>query len=162
MDTIEEQLWNYIDDTCTAEEKANIEVKISSNLEYRTLYQELLAVNENLKQLDFEEPSLSFTRNVMQKVDQELRPVALKTSIDHRIIYSIAAFFILSLLSLFGYAIATSEFDFAMEMPKLEVDFEKIITPVTLQIFLLVDVALVLIYLDSYLRKGKTVPQKDL
>lgn len=160
MNTIEEQLWNYIDGNCTAVEKAEIEAKLAIDLRYQEVYEDLLAVNNELKQLDFEEPSLSFTRNVMEKVNQELRPVALKTKIDHRIIYTIAGFFIASILSIFAYAIVISDVNFSFEMPKINFNTDKIINPVTIQLFVFIDVALALVYLDSYLRKGKIKAQK--
>ena len=162
MNTIEEQLWNYIDGNCTDSEKAEIEAKIATNLPYHAAYQELLAVHQELNKLDFEEPSLSFTRNVMEQVKLELRPVALKTKIDNRIIYSIGAFFMISILGIFGYVISISDLSFTFEMPKLDLSFDttQIFNPIFLQIFILFDVALALIYLDSYLRKRKNMTQK--
>jgi len=162
MNTIEEQLWNYIDGNCSAIETVEIEAKIANDLQYKELYQELLAVHTELSKLDFEEPSMSFTRNVMEQVKLEIRPVALKTKVDHRIIYAIGGFFVLSLLCIFGYAVATSEMNFKMDFPDVNfgIDANKIITPISIQIFLMVDVVLALIYLDSFLRKRKTAESK--
>lgn len=160
MSTIEEQLWNYIDGNCTATEKEEIEAKIAVNIQYHTTYQELLAVHQTLNSLDFEEPSMSFTRNVMEQVNLELKPVALKTKVDQRIIYSIGAFFVLSLLGILGYALATSDLNFTIPTWNLSFDTSKLISPVSIQLFVLVDVVLALVYLDSYLRKGKNLAQK--
>ena len=155
MNTIEEQLWNYIDGNCTPEEQAEITVKLTVDHHYYTTYQELLKVNDELNKLDFEEPSMSFTRNVMEKVNLELKPVALKTKVDNRIIYSIGGFFTLALVSIFVYALATSNFDYKLDLPKMSYSFEpgKYINHTSLQIFLLFDVVLALIYLDGVLRK---------
>jgi hypothetical protein len=160
MNTIEEQLWNYIDGNCTAEEKIEMETKIAVNIQYHTIYQELLAVNKELNQLDFEEPSMSFTRNVMDKVNLELKPVALKTKIDNRIIYSIAAFFALSILGIFAYTISISNLSFDFKMPTMNINFGKYINATTIQVFLLIDVTLGLLYLDSFLRKRNINAQK--
>ncbi|MBB2146188.1 hypothetical protein GM921_11875 [Pedobacter sp. LMG 31464] len=160
MNTIEEQLWNYIDGNCTAEEKIEIETKIAVNIQYHSIYQELLVVHNELNKIDFEEPSMSFTRNVMDKVNLELKPVALKTKIDNRIIYSIGGFFALSMLSIFIYALATSNLTFDFKMPAMNFNVGKYINPTTIQLFLLVDVALGLLYLDSFLRKRKISAQK--
>lgn len=155
MNTIEEQLWNYIDNNCSAAEKAEIEVKLAVDLEYYQVYQELLSVHQSLDQLDLEEPSMSFTRNVMERVNTELRPVALKTKVDNRIIYSIGAFFVFSLLGIFAYAIATSDWHFDFSAPKIDIPFniDKLINFTSLTIFLFVDVVLALIYLDGFLRR---------
>jgi hypothetical protein len=155
MNTIEEQLWNYIDGNCTPEEQAEIAVKLTVDQHYYTTYQELLKVNDALNKLDFEEPSMSFTRNVMEKVNLELKPVALKTKVDNRIVYSIGGFFALALISIFVYALATSNFDYQFEFPKMSYSFElgKYINHTSLQIFLFLDVVLALVYLDGFLRK---------
>ncbi|MES2651026.1 MAG: hypothetical protein V4663_04765 [Bacteroidota bacterium] len=162
MNTIEEQLWNYIDGNCTPVERLEIEAKLAVNIQYHSIYQELLKVNDELNKLDFEEPSMSFTRNVMEKVNLELKPVALKTKVDNRIIYSIAAFFVLSLVGIFGYALATSNFSYTFEMPKMNITLDpaKYITHTSMLVFLFVDVVLALIYLDSVLRKRNLTAQK--
>jgi hypothetical protein len=162
MNTIEEQLWNYIDGNCDAVEKMEIEAKIASNLQYNAIYKELVAVNEELSKLDFEEPSLSFTRNVMEQVNQELRPVALKTKVDNRIIYTIGGFFTLSILCIFGYTIAISNVNLDFTLPKMDLNFKMIetINPTFLTIFIFVDTMLALLYLDSFLRKGRAKGDK--
>ena len=153
MNTIEEQLWNYIDGNCSPIEKAEIEAKIASNLQYHTIYNELMAVHQELNKLDYDDPSLSFTRNVMEKVALELPPVALKTKIDNRIIYGIGSLFVFSLLAIFCYALFTSNLDF--ELPKFDyaINISKLFTPAFMQLFILFDVALGLICLDWMWRK---------
>lgn len=155
MNTIEEQLWNYIDGNCTPEEKFEIESKLTVNIQYYTLYHELLKVNEELNKLDFEEPSMSFTRNVMEKVNLEIKPVALTTKVDQRIIYGIATFFALALGCILIYAGATSEASFKIDMPKLDFSFEagKYLNRTSILIFVFVDIAIALLYLDGILRK---------
>ncbi len=155
MNTIEEQLWDYIDGNCKPEEKLLIEEKIRVNQEYHRTYEELILVNKELSNLNLDEPSMSFTRNVMEQVELEIKPVTLKTKVDQRIIYAIGSFFTVSLLCIFGYAIATSKADF--NLPKIDFSFDssKLFNPLYLQIFLMVDLVLGLLYLDSFLRKRR-------
>jgi hypothetical protein len=162
MNTIEEQLWNYIDGNCNASEQAEIKTKIATDLQFQSIYHDLLAVHQELNILDLEEPSLSFTRNIMERVDLELRPVALKTKIDNRIIYGIGSFFLISILGILGYAISISNLDFNFTLPKLALPIEtsKLFNPNFIQLFVLFDVALGLIYLDSYLRRGRNTEKK--
>ena len=162
MNTIEEQLWNYIDGNCNFAEKIEIEAKIKADLQYSTTYKELLLVNNELSNLELEEPSMSFTRNVMEQVNLELKPVALKTKVDNRIIYSIGGFFILSIVTIFGYVIASADLNFKFDLPQINFDLyeNKIINPTSIKIFLMVDVVLALIYIDSFLRKRKDTTQK--
>jgi hypothetical protein len=162
MNTIEEQLWNYIDGNCNFAEKIEIEAKIKADLQYSTTYKELLLVNNELSNLELEEPSMSFTRNVMEQVNLELKPIALKTKVDNRIIYSIGAIFILSIVAIFGYVVATADLNFKFNLTQLNFDLyeTKIINPTSIRIFLMVDLVLILIYIDSFLRKRKDTTQK--
>jgi anti-sigma factor RsiW len=62
MDTIqdnEQRLWAYIDGLCTAEEKSTIEKLIQENMEWRSLYHELLQVHQALTGAELEQPSLA-------------------------------------------------------------------------------------------------------
>lgn len=158
MKTIEEQLWDYIDGNCSAIEKTEIEAKITANAHYSDTYKELLLVHSELDKIEFEEPSMSFTRNVMEQVNLELKPVALKTKVDNRIIYSIGGLFIVAILSIFGYVIASADWTFKFDLPQINFDLYEsiVITPTTIKIFLMVDLILALIYLDGLLRKNRT------
>lgn len=161
MNTIEEQLWNYIDGNCTAEESNAIAARIATDEQVAQLYAELMEVNATLQTIELDEPSMSFTRNVMEQVKVELKPVALKTKVDQRIVYAIGAFFVAALVFIFGYAIANSNVSFEFTMPKVDLAFaHKLVSPTTLKIFLFVDVILALIYIDSYVRKGKNFTTK--
>jgi hypothetical protein len=119
-------------------------------------------VNNELSNLELEEPSMSFTRNVMEQVNLELKPIALKTKVDNRIIYSIGAIFILSIVAIFGYVVATADLNFKFNLTQLNFDLyeTKIINPTSIRIFLMVDLVLILIYIDSFLRKRKDTTQK--
>ncbi|RYE16360.1 MAG: hypothetical protein EOP42_34085, partial [Sphingobacteriaceae bacterium] len=101
--SIEEKLWNYIDGFCTEEEQETIRLLIETDENYQHKYLELKAFQENLTLLEMEEPAMNFTFNVMQNVQQEKILKPLKTTVDHRIIFSIAAFFIGCIVLLLGY-----------------------------------------------------------
>lgn len=157
MNTIEEQLWNYIDNNCTPKERATVEARLALDKAYQDLYQELLAVHQELTSIELDEPSMSFTRNVMEQVKLEPRPIALKTKVDQRIIGFIGAFFVLSLLAVFILAIANSKVNIDFSMPKFNwnISMSKLANPTVLNVFLLVDLVLALIYIDSLLRKKR-------
>lgn len=157
----EEQLWNYIDGCCTSAEKAEVEAKLVTDEAFQQLYAQLLEVNEQLDiHLEIDEPSMSFTRNVMEHVQQEIAPVTLKTRVDKKIIYAIGGFFSITLLGLLVYAFATAEFKTTMPRIKLKVDIDALISPTFLMVVLFINAALLLIYLDSFLRKGKKMSKK--
>ena len=108
-----------------------------------------------LKSIELDEPSMSFTRNVMERVELEMAPVALKTKVNKQIIYSIAAFFVACILGIFVYALVNSSFDYSWS--KIELDLgqatDKITSLQFLKLFLMLDAVIALIWLDSVLRR---------
>lgn len=156
MKTIEEEIWAYIDDACEPAERLEIEAKIASDPEYHRLHSELMQVHLMISAEELDEPSMSFTRNVMEQVRLEIPPVALKTKVDNRIIYSIAAFFTLSILAIFVYALANSSYSMsAFKLPEMNVDLAMSpeATSFSVKAFLFLDLALALVYFDRFLRK---------
>ncbi len=155
MNTIEQQLWDYIDGNLDEFSKKAIEEKIESTDEIKTQYEELLKLNSVFNELDLDEPSLSFTRNVMESVALAPAPVAMKTKVDKKIIYGISSFFIISLLFLLGYVLYSSN----QSMSKLgfnintNFNFNQYITPTVLYSFLFFDLVIGLVFLDQFLRK---------
>jgi anti-sigma factor RsiW len=66
MNSIEEQLWNYIDGTCTPGEQQAISMLIETDENYRRQYEELLALNAEFANIELEEPPMAFTYRVME------------------------------------------------------------------------------------------------
>jgi len=155
MNTIEQQLWDYIDGNLDESSKKAIEEKIALNAEFKSQYEDLLKLNLVFDGMDLDEPSMSFTRNVMESVAIVPAPVAMKTKVDKKIIYGIGGFFVISLLALLGYVF----YNVNLEMPKfdlkvnLDFNLEKYITPSAIYAFLFADLVIGLIFLDQFLRK---------
>jgi hypothetical protein len=156
MKTIEEQIWDYIDRTLDREEQESMQTKIVTDPTYRKIYDELVAVNLQLQQIDIDMPSMAFNRKVMDQVALEVAPVALKTKVDQRIIYTVAALFVLPVLAILLYAIAQTDFKmFAVNIPEMDLDFSAYFTPLFVKIFLFTDMVLGFICLDGFLRRKK-------
>lgn len=159
MTTVEEQLWDYIDGSCTAIERSAIEAKIATDENYKAIYEEFLALNLQMAQIELDEPPMAFNRNIMEMVKLETAPVSLKTKIDNRIIYGIAAFFILSALAIFIYAVTYGNLEMPATVKKMNfaVDLDRFITPASIKIFLFADLVIGFLYLDTLLRRKKQV-----
>jgi anti-sigma factor RsiW len=154
MKTIEEEIWDYIDGNGTAEEQQSVAAKIEENADYSRCFQELSKLNALMTSGQLEEPSMSFTRNVMDAVALEIAPKALQTRVNNKIILGIAAFFILSLLAILVYAFANSDVSgFTMQTYNTNFHISSYITPTFLKIFLFFDVTLALLYFDRLLRR---------
>jgi len=158
MNTIEQQLWDYLDGSLEESAKKAIEEKIESDAEIKSQYEELLKLNLVFGEMDLDEPSMSFTRNVMESVALAPAPIAMKTKVDKKIIYCIGGFFLVSLLALMSYVLYNSN----LHMPgfDLNVNFDfnldKYITPTAVYSFLFADLVIGLIFLDQFLRKKLT------
>lgn len=158
MKTIAEEIWDYIDGDISTEEKLIIADKIAHDPAYQLEYKELMEIHQLMAETTLEEPSMSFTRNVMEQVKLEIAPVALKNKTDKRIIFSLAAIFVLSIFTVTAYALANSSMTSpAFRFPDLNVQLNAglFTNSISLQIFLFADVLLGLLYLDKYLRRKR-------
>ncbi|MEJ5962360.1 zf-HC2 domain-containing protein [Pedobacter immunditicola] len=161
MKTIEEQIWEYIDGELSGKDREAIAKKIADDNAYATVYVEMLELHHLMATVELEEPSMSFTRNTMDKVNLEMPPSALKTKVDKRIIYSLTAIFLVAIVSVSWFAIAHTNFP-ALSLPSLSlptfnfsIDVKQFVSPLTLQIFFFVDILLALLYLDRLYRSKK-------
>ncbi|MFW0714594.1 hypothetical protein [Pedobacter sp. N23S346] len=154
MNTIEQQLWDYIDGNLDATQAKIIQEKIDTSAEIKFQYEELLNLNLAFNEIEFEEPSMSFTRNVMESIELEPAPIALKTKVNTNIIYAIGGFFVTALMALFGYVLYHSNLEFLNFSMRLNLNFDwnKLINPAAIYGFLFVDLVIGLVFLDSLLR----------
>lgn len=165
MNAIEEKLWNYIDGTCSADERKAIDLLIAQDEVYRRKYEELLALNQEFSKMETEEPSMAFTYNVMEgiRAEQALKP--LKAGINKNIIKGIAGFFIFTIAILVIFVLSTvhlSSANISVHMPgslKLPDMKNYFSGRGVLEGFLFFDVVLGLFLFDAYLRKRSVSKQ---
>jgi hypothetical protein len=158
MNTIEEQIWDYIDGNCRADEKELIAAKIASDESYSMLYQKLLLINRQLNQIDMDEPSMAFNRKILDMIDNERAPLSLKTKVDQRIIYLIGGIFIFLMAAILIYAVSQTVFTFSgmqTQMRSMNLNFSAYLNPVLIKVFLFTDLLLGFLYLDSFLRRKR-------
>lgn len=161
MDTLETQLWDYIDGVLAPQDAENLYQRILMEPKTGKLYQELMALSLQLQGIKADEPSMSFSRNVMDKIGTELPPIALTTHIDKRIIFSVAALFIISLTIVFIYTLANTSFQTTMNIPSLEIiKFGNLSSGLALKAFLFIDVLLALFCIDAVLRQNLNATKK--
>jgi hypothetical protein len=161
MSDIEQLLWNYIDNTCNAEERKMIEAFLQKDNGWKKKYQELLHLNQLMhKSMELEEPSMRFAKNVMEEIAQSHIAPATKTYINKRIINSIAAFFIIVIFGLliFGFSqinlSATGNDSSQFYLHKLNIG--KYLNKEFVHIFLMLNVILGLILFDRIFGKRKS------
>ena len=100
---IEQQLWSYIDGTDKADERSTVEKLLQSNLEWKNKYQELLEIHQLMKSVELDQPSMRFTKNVMEEIAKYHIAPATKNYINKKIIWGIAAFFFTLIIGFLAY-----------------------------------------------------------
>lgn len=158
MKSAEEKIWNYIDGLCSQEEALEIERLLQEDISFQNLYQEILIFDKNLKLTDLEEPSMGFTFQVMDKIRLQAQPLSLKAQVDKRIVYGIAASFILILSLIMAVAIAQTNWSAASGSFNFNMNYDvfKIgegFSRTAIQAFLFFDIIMMLLTADYFLRK---------
>lgn len=164
MNKIEQHIWDYLDGTCSEQEKMQIAELIDKNPAYQTAYNELKNLHAELKNIELDEPSMAFTRNVMNQVNILPVPGSIRSLVDKRIIYGIGGFFLLAILILLAFAFSmvdwTRPADAAIATFNLpQVYFSPSLNSTLIRSFIFADLIVGLYFLDSILRK-KIMPGK--
>jgi hypothetical protein len=163
---MEEQLWSYIDGTATAAEKTFVEQMLASQEEWKKKYKEQLEIHQLLlTETELEQPSMRFTKNVMDGIAGMQPKAATSTYINKNIIRSIAAFFIISISALLVYSItqinwtadaSTTLLPDLKDVSLPQWNVSKLFTGTTLNIMLMVTIVLSLMLFDGFLRRKKS------
>ena len=152
---IEEQLWSYIDGFSSGEERSAIEKLLHSNLEWKNKYQELLEAHQLMKSAELEQPSMRFTKNVMERIAKYQIAPATKTYINKKIIWSIGAFFVTMIIGFVIYGIGQINWnvsgDTKLPVDISKIDYSKIFNNSYVNIFMMINVLLGLVLLDRFL-----------
>ncbi len=165
MHNMEERLWSYIDGAVDTGERTVIEKLLQENAEWKAKYHELLEVNSLLQSSELEEPSMRFTKNVMEEIAKVHIAPATKTYINKNIIRGIAFFFITLIVTFLVYGFAqidwTAKGDTNMPVDLSKVDYSKFFNNTYVNVFMMINVVLGLFLLDRYLANKRKEFQKE-
>ncbi|MEJ7695008.1 hypothetical protein [Daejeonella sp.] len=158
MKIIEQEIWDYLDGSLSEDERISIESCIENDPLYRSIFEELSSLNDTLQTLELDHPSMSFNRNVMDKVDLEPNPGSIKSLIDKRIIYGISAFFILTIGGLLLFLFAAIDWSSVSDATNgtfttTAINYSALSEGPFVKAFLFIDIMLGLLLLDGFLRK---------
>ena len=160
---VEEKLWSYIDGQLGEPDKSAVDALVKTDLAWKDAYQELLSVQQLLRSSGLEEPSMRFTRNVMEEITRLHIAPATRTYINKNIVYGLGIFFgvmIAGLLIFMGVLISASPaspsaavFDTRFD----QFEWGKLFDSTYIKVFMMINTVLVLMLTDRYLtRKKKT------
>jgi len=158
---METRLWDYIDGTSSAEERSFVEQLIASHQEWKAKYSELLEVHQLVSgHLELDEPSLRFSRNVMEEIGRYQIAPAAKNYINKKIIWGITIFFLTTIVGFLVYGFGqinwssgTGESRIPFDISQIE--WGKFFNNTYTNIFLMVNTVLGLMMLDMFLNKKK-------
>jgi regulatory protein YycI of two-component signal transduction system YycFG len=160
-DDIEVKLWEYIDGQAKADERSAIEKLVQENAEWKAKYQELLEIHQSLNLIELEQPSLRFTKNVMEEIARLQIAPAAKQYINSKIIWGIGGFFITVIVSFLVYGLAQIDWSTSQSvntgvLDKItEADYSKVFNNTFVNVFLMLNVVLGLMLFDRYLNDKK-------
>ncbi|TXJ26383.1 MAG: hypothetical protein E6Q24_12235 [Chitinophagaceae bacterium] len=166
--TIEERLWEYIDGMATPEEGTVIDQLIEADAEWRVKYGELLEAHQMMQASELEEPSMRFTKNVMEEIALLQIAPAAKTYINKKIIWGIAIFFITMIVGFLIYGIGQVQWSSGssssspIPIDLSNIDFSKMFNNTYINIFMMMNMILGLFLFDRYLtnKRKKTFSNK--
>ncbi|MBU1373465.1 MAG: hypothetical protein KKG25_10255 [Bacteroidetes bacterium] len=161
MNTVEEGIWDYIDGLSSLEEQEAISQLIANDPVYQDKYQELLAIQKDIQLIELDEPSMSFTNKVMDKVAFQIKPLSAKAMVDKRIIYGISAVFGVLLLVCLTIVFKGIDWSLSTTLP-VKLNLDQFTSQINLSSasknfilygFLMFDTIAALMLMDKYLRK---------
>lgn len=162
---MEQRLWDYIDGLCQADEKELIGKLVKEDQAWKSKYEELIKVQEWLHLADTEQPSLRFTKNVMEEIARtQISPAAHKY-INNRVIWGIGIFFIAMLVGIliygFGQMISSPGEASTVSKNISKLDFSKFFNNNLVNALMMINVVIGLFLLDNFLTNKRKQYRKE-
>ena len=162
---MEERLWDYIDGLCQANEKELIGKLLKEDQVWKAKYEELIKVQDWMKMAETEQPSLRFTKNVMEEIARTQISPAAHQYINNRIIWGIGFFFIAMLagILIYGFSQMLSSPGEATTVSKNigKIDFSKFFNNNLINVLMMINVVIGLFLLDNYLSNKRKQFRKE-
>jgi hypothetical protein len=162
---MDERLWGYIDGLSSAEERYSIEKLLETNRQWKEKYHELQEIHQLVQSSALEEPSLRFTKNVMEGIAKYQIAPATKTYINNKIIWGIGIFFIALVVGFLVYGFGqidwSAKSDVKLPADISKIDFSKFFNNTYVNVFMMINVVLGLMLLDRFLESKKKKIHKE-
>lgn len=162
---MDDRLWEYIDGQSSIDERSAIDKLIEENKEWRDKYHELLEVHQLVQSSTLEEPSLRFTKNVMEEIAKYQIAPATKAYINNKIVWGIGIFFITLFVGFLIYGFGQVDWGTApdnnLPIDISKVNYGKFFNNTYVNVFMMINVVLGLMLLDRYLAAKKKKLQKE-
>lgn len=162
---IDDRLWEFIDGQSSIEERSAIEKLIETNKQWKEKYHELFELHQLVQSSALEEPSLRFTKNVMEEIAKYHIAPATRSYINNKIIWGIGIFLITLIVGFLIYGFGQVNWnaggDNNLPIDISKVNYGKFFNNTYVNVFMMVNVVLGLMLLDRYLASKKKKLQKE-
>ncbi|RYZ23147.1 MAG: hypothetical protein EOO16_06150 [Chitinophagaceae bacterium] len=159
---MEIQLWEYIDGLATDPERSAVERLLAENAAWRARYQELLETHELLAASELDEPSLRFTRNVMEAIAVGAIAPAARHYINKRVIWGLAGFFVALLAATVIYALGQDGGAPSTGAALPPFDYSRLFSNSWVNSFFMINIVLGLFLLDRFLSARRERQLREL
>ena len=161
LKNMEERLWEFIDGLSTPDEITEIRRLLETNPAWQKAYASMMDMNTLFRETSLEEPSMRFSKNVMEEIAKHKIAPATKSYVNKKIIYGIGGFFMILIGGMLAYLF--TQIDYSQpgtisvpeSLPNINFEWSDYVNSTTLNIFLMIDAVLGLMLLDKYLNKKK-------
>jgi hypothetical protein len=152
---IELQIWEYIDGNCDDAGRTHVQYMIANDTQWKSLYEQLEKLHTTIAaNAELEQPSMRFAKNVMEAIAHTAITRPARSYINPLVIRFIASFFIVSILALVGYALASADWSVGDGGTNSATAFN--FTPAVFNTLVWVNVLAGLALLDTVLRRRRT------
>lgn len=155
---IELQLWEYIDGLCDTDKKTKIEHLLATDSQWQSIFQQLSALHTDIAaEKELEQPSMRFTKNVMDAIAQTSIAAPVGRYINLLVVRIIAACFIIAITMFLAYAVFMNiqqpdgSLTYAYGLTKMLFSHNAVV------MLMSVNVLTLLLLCDALLRKKKIV-----
>jgi hypothetical protein len=134
-----------------------IEQLLQSNAAWQAKYRELMEIHQLISSSELEEPSLRFTRNVMDEIAKLQIAPATSAYINKNVIRGIFIFFMSLIVGFLIYGIGQLKLDWSSGGKSIipidfgKIDYSKIFNNTYINIFMMINIILGLFLIDRYL-----------
>ena len=165
---IEATIWMLIDGKLDIKETAFIHNLIETDKEWRSTYDQLLLIHNEIHEAELDQPSLRFTKNVMEEIAKLQLNTVSKQYLNYRIIWGVGSFFLISILATLVFVLAqvrwsaeaNSQATYGLDV--LKADFSEPFNNTVTTVCIMFNIILGLLFIDQYLSSRKKKWKKSV
>ncbi|HTN46518.1 MAG TPA: hypothetical protein VL098_09240 [Flavipsychrobacter sp.] len=146
---MDRKIWALIDNSEGSQDLAETRKYIETNREWEQRYEELLMLHRELSDIPADQPSMRFTQNVWEEIEQLHTPFSAQSYINMRIVKGIAALFFVIIAGAFLYGVATTGMSFLTIENTRKVNFAMDLSANTIQLFIFGNILLLLLFFEK-------------